>query len=116
MLDPTGLDSTGDDVATHEVADAAEVADVAEVAEVADVAEVAEVADVGHASRGGDEVVIDCATCPVRAIACDDCLVSVLLGPPEFDAAASAALVVLADRGLVPPLRDPRDAASRHAG
>lgn len=55
------------------------------------------------------EIAIDCATCPVRAVACDDCVVSVLLGPPEFDRAAAAALVVLADRGLVPPLRDPRD-------
>lgn len=55
---------------------------------------------------------IDCATCPVRAVACGDCVVSVVLGPAEFDHDASAALVVLADRGLIPPLQDPR----RHAG
>ncbi len=57
----------------------------------------------------GDDITINCATCPVRDVACGDCLVSVLLGPPELDRAAAAAIVVLADRGLVPPLRDPRD-------
>ncbi|MEI2717108.1 MAG: hypothetical protein V9E98_08950 [Candidatus Nanopelagicales bacterium] len=55
---------------------------------------------------------IDCATCPMRAVSCDDCVVSVLLGPAEFDHDSAAALVVLADRGLIPPLQDPR----RHAG
>ena len=31
-----------------------------------------------------------------------------LLGPPELDEREGAALVVLADHGLVAPLRDPR--------
>jgi hypothetical protein len=57
---------------------------------------------------------IDCATCPVRGAACADCVVTVLLGPPEIDEREGAALVVLAERGLVPPLRDPRAGDSPH--
>lgn len=56
---------------------------------------------------------IDCASCPVRGEACDDCLVSVLLGPPQIDDAATAAIAVLSERGLVPPLRDPRSGSVR---
>ena len=51
---------------------------------------------------------IDCDTCLVRGLACHDCVVSVLLGPPpelEIDADEERALAVLADSGLVPPLR-----------
>ena len=51
---------------------------------------------------------IDCDTCLVRGLACHDCVVSVLLGPPPelgFDADSRRALQVLADSGLVPPLR-----------
>ena len=51
---------------------------------------------------------IDCETCPVRGEACGDCVVTALLGPPQLDEREGAALVLLADRGLVPPLRDPR--------
>ena len=51
---------------------------------------------------------IDCETCPVRGEACGECVVTALLGPPEIDEREGAALVLLADRGLVPPLRDPR--------
>ncbi|MAT60291.1 MAG: hypothetical protein CMH41_01325 [Micrococcales bacterium] len=51
---------------------------------------------------------IDCETCPVRGDACGDCVVTALLGPPELDEREGAALVVLADHGLVAPLRDPR--------
>ena len=53
-------------------------------------------------------MVIDCDTCVVRGAACGDCVVSVLLGPPaelKLDASERVALEVLADRGLVPPLR-----------
>jgi len=53
-------------------------------------------------------VLIDCDTCEVRGLACGDCVVSVLLGPPpelELDAAEQHALDVLAGSGLVPPLR-----------
>ena len=51
---------------------------------------------------------IDCDTCVVRGLACHDCVVTVLLGPPPelaFDDDERRALDVLADGGLVPPLR-----------
>ena len=57
---------------------------------------------------------IDCDTCLVRGLACHDCVVTVLLGPPPeltFDDEERRALDVLAAGGLVPPLRlvDPVD-------
>ena len=51
---------------------------------------------------------IDCDTCVVRGLACHDCVVTVLLGPPpelSIDEEELRALDVLADGGLVPPLR-----------
>ena len=51
---------------------------------------------------------IDCDTCLVRGQACHDCVVTVLLGPPPeltIDDDERRALDVLADGGLVPPLR-----------
>ena len=51
---------------------------------------------------------IDCDTCVVRGLACHDCVVSVLLGPPReltFDEEERRALDALAAGGLVPPLR-----------
>ena len=53
-------------------------------------------------------VEIDCDTCAVRGLACNDCVVTVLLGaPPElsFDDDEQRALQALAGSGLVPPLR-----------
>lgn len=53
-------------------------------------------------------VQIDCDSCLVRGLSCHDCVVTVLLGPPPelgFDAEEELALAVLADSGLVPPLR-----------
>jgi hypothetical protein len=58
-------------------------------------------------------MLIDCDTCAVRGPACEDCVVTVLLGAPparsgdgmELDGAEQAALAVLAGSGLVPPLR-----------
>ena len=53
-------------------------------------------------------MLIDCATCEMRDVACDDCVISVLLGsPPEVEIAdeTTQALRHLADGGLVPPLR-----------
>jgi hypothetical protein len=52
-------------------------------------------------------VIIDCDSCEVRGLACDDCMVSALLGGPpgEIDDAEAAALDALAGSGLVPPLR-----------
>lgn len=51
---------------------------------------------------------IDCDTCVVRGLACHDCVVTVLLGPPPeltFDDEEQRALSVLAHGGLIPPLR-----------
>ncbi|HEY3682850.1 MAG TPA: hypothetical protein VGL93_07400 [Streptosporangiaceae bacterium] len=55
-------------------------------------------------------MLIDCARCRMRDIACDDCVVAVLLGGPpargvEIGEGERAALGALADVGMVPPLR-----------
>lgn len=62
-------------------------------------------------------LVIDCNACTARGPACDDCVVSALLGVP--DAAGTAlgdeevrALDVLNAGGLLPPLRLVRPVAS----
>ncbi len=52
---------------------------------------------------------IDCDTCAVKGPACSGCVMTVLLGSTpegvEWDETERAALGVLADSGLVPPLR-----------
>jgi hypothetical protein len=51
---------------------------------------------------------IDCDSCLARGLCCHDCVVTVLLGPPpelSFDDDEQRALDVLAESGLVPPLR-----------
>lgn len=54
-------------------------------------------------------MLIDCSQCQMRGIACADCVVSALLGPPaqpaELGEAEQRALRVLADARLVSPLR-----------
>jgi hypothetical protein len=53
-------------------------------------------------------VIIDCDQCQMRDIACDDCVVTALLGAApaeEIGGETVDALRVLADGGLVPPLR-----------
>ncbi|HEY7485945.1 MAG TPA: hypothetical protein VH912_15885 [Streptosporangiaceae bacterium] len=54
-------------------------------------------------------MLIDCDNCEVRDIACSGCVVSTLLGVSghgvEIDERELEALDVLADLGLVPPLR-----------
>jgi hypothetical protein len=51
-------------------------------------------------------MIIDCDGCQVRGDACGDCVVAVLLGaPPELQADEQHALGVLAEAGLIPPLR-----------
>lgn len=52
-------------------------------------------------------MIIDCDSCEVRGLACDDCVVSALLGGPpgELDDGERAAIAALAGSGLVPPLR-----------
>lgn len=51
---------------------------------------------------------IDCDTCPALGERCSDCVVSVLLGPPELLVLERQAVALLASRGLIPPLQDPR--------
>ncbi len=51
---------------------------------------------------------IDCDSCLVRGLACGDCVVTVLLGPPsevEISDDEMRAFDALAGGGLVPPLR-----------
>ena len=51
-------------------------------------------------------MIIDCEGCAMRDLACGECVVTFLLGPPaELGSAEQTALAVLADGGLVPPLR-----------
>ncbi|MGH8879574.1 MAG: hypothetical protein ACRD0P_19870, partial [Stackebrandtia sp.] len=54
-------------------------------------------------------MLIDCDRCEARGLACSDCVVSVLLGMPEhgaeLDGTEQRAIGVLAEAGLVPPLR-----------
>ncbi len=60
---------------------------------------------------------IDCDTCLVRGLSCHDCVVTVLLGPPpelSFDDDEQQALAVLAESGLVPPLRMVTAVAEKH--
>lgn len=56
-----------------------------------------------------DTLHVDCDTCIARGPACDDCVITVLLGAPtsglDLDSDERAALEALADSGLVPPLR-----------
>ncbi|HEV2782934.1 MAG TPA: hypothetical protein VGX25_26395 [Actinophytocola sp.] len=53
-------------------------------------------------------LIVDCDTCVVRGLSCQDCVVSVLLGAPpnvELDPFERRAIDVLAGAGLVPRLR-----------
>ncbi|NNG18525.1 hypothetical protein HJ590_02845 [Naumannella sp. ID2617S] len=59
-----------------------------------------------------ESIEIDCGTCVARPRACKDCVISVLMGVPDdapgrvhLDADEHQALTVLAEQGLVPPLR-----------
>jgi hypothetical protein len=62
---------------------------------------------------------IDCDRCTARGPACGDCVVTVILGEPPVDLEPLddddwAALAVLADSGLVPPLRHEVVPVRRH--
>jgi len=52
---------------------------------------------------------VSCDHCSARGEGCSDCIMSVLLGPTmgraEFEEPEQRALVLLAEAGLVPPLR-----------
>jgi hypothetical protein len=53
-------------------------------------------------------MIIDCDSCVVRGLACEDCVVSVLLGVPEsveIDALEQRAIDALGRAGIVPRLR-----------
>ena len=51
-------------------------------------------------------MIIDCDSCAVRGLECGDCVVTVLLrGPADLDAREQAAIAVLAEAGMLPPLR-----------
>jgi hypothetical protein len=53
-------------------------------------------------------MIIDCDQCEMRNVACDDCVVTALLGSLPGDGVepeTAEALRVLGDSGLVPPLR-----------
>lgn len=62
-------------------------------------------------------MVVDCDGCLMRDLACQECVVTFLLGPPgHLGTAEQAALAVLADGGLVPPLRMVASVAARPSG
>ncbi|HVE96899.1 MAG TPA: hypothetical protein VNA67_07945 [Pseudonocardiaceae bacterium] len=54
-------------------------------------------------------MIVDCDRCQVRGNACQDCVITVLLGAPpgavELDGAERKALDTLAEAGMVPQLR-----------
>jgi hypothetical protein len=54
-------------------------------------------------------MIIDCDNCAVRGAACNDCVISVLIGKPDalpsLNHDECAALEALADAGLAPRLR-----------
>jgi hypothetical protein len=54
-------------------------------------------------------MIIDCDNCAVRGAACNDCVISVLIGKPDSTTSLNreecAALEALADAGLAPRLR-----------
>lgn len=64
-------------------------------------------------------MLIDCGTCKVAGIGCGDCVVTLLLGPPEdgeLGIEEQRALGVLADGGLIPPLRMVREVPAADSG
>jgi hypothetical protein len=51
-------------------------------------------------------MLIDCEKCEARNIGCEDCVVGALLSAPtQISAGQRHALAVLAEEGMVPPLR-----------
>ena len=56
--------------------------------------------------RGVKNIKIDCNSCVMKDISCHDCVVTFLLDQPQIlDKQEIKAFQVLADSGLVPPLR-----------
>jgi hypothetical protein len=54
-------------------------------------------------------MIVDCDRCEVRGVACQDCVITVLLGAlpggVELDGTEQLALDTLAEAGVVPPLQ-----------
>ena len=51
-------------------------------------------------------MIIDCDTCVVRDIACQDCVVTFLLAPAkDVSEKTIEAIGLLSSRGIVPPMR-----------
>jgi hypothetical protein len=51
-------------------------------------------------------MLIDCEKCEARDIGCGDCVVGVFLSAPaQISAGQRHALAILAEEGMVPPLR-----------
>jgi hypothetical protein len=52
-------------------------------------------------------MIIDCTLCQARRAGCGDCAATTLLGPEyaDLDPAEVRALTVLANAGMIPPLR-----------
>lgn len=75
-------------------------------------------ASAAAAGEPSDSVTIDCDRCTMRGIGCGDCVVTVLLGGPPYGVALDEterhALDVLADAGLIPPLRMVEPLESRY--
>jgi hypothetical protein len=58
--------------------------------------------------RAKETVTVDCGRCVLRAVACSDCLIGALVGPPrpvEWDETELRAIEALVEGGLVPKLR-----------
>jgi len=76
--------------------------------------------NVSNGPSGDSGLHIDCETCEVRGRGCGDCVVTVLLGcAPEgvvISEDEQSALAMLADSGLVPPLRMQPEAGRRRSG
>lgn len=73
--------------------------------------------EVGESPAVADPVLIDCDRCSLRGPGCGDCVVTFLLGSPPagvvLDDDERRALDVLADAGLIPPLRSVEPLDSR---
>lgn len=64
-------------------------------------------------------MVIDCDSCTAKPLACEGCVVSFMLGSPqgaELEREDVRMLDVLADSGLVPPLRLVHEQSGKMAG
>ena len=65
--------------------------------------------EAGARLRGMETLIVDCGSCEVRGVACQDCVISVLLGVPDVTPVLSGeerrVLELFAEGGLLPPLR-----------